>query len=190
MESIGADLRQMQRTPLAASHVQALREAGKTVTHPVGAILARSGEPITSFVYVEEGEVEAINPDTNERLLPFTLGPAQFMGEISLLNGGAGSLTMRAIRETRVIEVQRGPMLTLMSRIPEMSDIIITVFSARRRGALDERDGSLQLIGEDEDRNVLRIAEFASRNRIPYSSWPLRSPEAETMARACSIAAG
>jgi thioredoxin reductase (NADPH) len=52
MESIGADLRQMQRTPLAASHVQALRDAGKTVTHPVGAILARSGEPITSFVYL------------------------------------------------------------------------------------------------------------------------------------------
>jgi thioredoxin reductase (NADPH) len=35
MESIGADLRQMQRTPLAASHVQALRDAGKTVTHPL-----------------------------------------------------------------------------------------------------------------------------------------------------------
>jgi thioredoxin reductase (NADPH) len=94
MESIGADLRQMQRTPLAASHVQALRDAGKTVTHPVGAILARSGEPITSFVYVEEGEVEVVNPYTNERT-PFTLGPTQFMGEISLLNGGAGSLTMR-----------------------------------------------------------------------------------------------
>jgi len=190
MESIGADLRQMQRTPLAASHVQALRDAGKTVTHPVGAILARSGDPTTSFVYVEEGEVEVVNPYTNEGHSPFTLGPTQFMGEISLLNGGAGSLTMRAVRETRVIEVQRGPMLTLMSRIPEMSDIIITVFSARRRGQLDARDGSLRLIGEDEDRNVLRIAEFASRNRIPYSSWPLRSPEAETMARACSIAAG
>src|ERR1700678_1557980 len=190
MESIGADLRQMQRTPLGASHVQALRDAGKTVTHPAGAILARSGEPITSFVYVEEGEVEVINPYTNERHVPFTLGPTQFMGEISLLNGGAGSLTMRAARETRVIEVQRGPMLALMSRIPEMSDIIITVFSARRRGQLDARDGSLRLIGEDEDPNVLRIAEFASRNRIPYSSWPLRSPEAETMARTCSIAAG
>src|ERR1700684_1804067 len=187
MESIGADLRQMQRTPLAASHVRALRDAGKTVTHPAGAILARSGDPTTSFVYVEEGEVEVVNPYTNEGHSPFTLGPTQFMGEISLLNGGAGSLTMRAVRETRVIEVQRGPMLTLMSRIPEMSDIIITVFSARRRGALEERDGSLRLIGEDEDRNVLRIAEFASRNRIPYSSWPLRSPEAETMARAALI---
>jgi thioredoxin reductase (NADPH) len=68
-----------------------------------------------------------INPYTDQRHVPFTLGPTQFMGEISLLNGGAGSLTMRAVRETCVIEVQRGPMLTLMSRIPEMSDIIITV---------------------------------------------------------------
>src|ERR1022692_5225571 len=190
METIGNDLRQMQRTPLAASHVEALRAAGKVVTHSARVFLARPGEPMDRFIYIEDGEVEVVNPYTDERHLPFTLGPTQFMGEISLLNGGAGSLTMRAVRETRVIEVQRGPMLTLMSRIPEMSDIIITVFSARRRGALDERDGSLQLIGEDEDRNVLRIAEFASRNRIPYSSWPLRSPEAETMARACSIAAG
>ena len=35
-----------------------------------------------------------------------------------------------------------------------------------------------------------RIAEFASRNRIPYSSLPLRSPEAEATARGCSIDPG
>ena len=66
-----------------------------------------------------------------------------------------------------------------MSQIPERSDIIITVFSARRRRQLDDHDSSLRLIGEDEDRDVRRIAEFANRNRIPYSSLPLRSPEAE-----------
>jgi hypothetical protein len=59
-----------------------------------------------------------------------------------------------AVRETRVIEVPREAMRTLMSRIPEMSDIIITVFAARRRRQLEERDGSLRLIGEEEDRNV------------------------------------
>jgi thioredoxin reductase (NADPH) len=79
-------------------------------------------------------------------------------------------------------------MLTLMSQIPEMSDIIITVFSARRRRLLDDRDSSLRLIGEDEDRNVRRIAEFANRNRIPYLSLALGSPEAEATARSCSIA--
>ena len=81
-------------------------------------------------------------------------------------------------------------MLTLMSRIPEMSDIIITVFSARRRRQLDDRDGALRLIGEDDDRDVRRIAEFASRNRIPYSSFPLGSPEAEATAANCSLATG
>jgi thioredoxin reductase (NADPH) len=188
METIGGDLRQMQRTPLAASHVQALRAQGKIVTYPAGTFLARPGEPIDRFVYVEAGEIEVVNPYTDERHLPSTLGPTQFMGEIGFLYGGGWSLAMRAVVETRVIEVPREAMLTLMSRIPEMSDIIITVFSARRRRQLDDRDGVLLLIGEDVDRNIRRVAEFANRNHIPYTSVPLRSAEADATAHRCSIA--
>ncbi len=188
METIGGDLRQMQRTPLAAAHVDALRTAGKIATYPAGTFLARLGEPMDRFVYVEEGEIEVVNPYTDERHFPSTLGPAQFMGDIAFLNGGAWSMPMRTVRDTRVIEVPREAMLTLMSQIPEMSDIIITVYSARRRTLLDDRNSSLRLIGEDEDRNVRGIAEFASRNRIPYSSLPLRSPEAEATAKSCLIA--
>jgi thioredoxin reductase (NADPH) len=187
MESIGADLRQMQRIPLAASHVEALRAAGKISSYLAGAFLARPGDPMDRFMYVEEGEVEVVNPYTDERLYPFTLGPTQFLGEIAFLNGGAWSMPMRAVRDTRVIEVPREATLTLMSRIPEMSDIIITVFSARRRRALDASVSTLRLIGEDEDRNVRRIAAFASRNRIPYTSLPMGSAEAEATARGCSI---
>lgn len=190
METIGGDLRQMQRTPLAAAHVEALRIAGAAASYPAGTFLARPGAPVDRFVYVEEGEIELVNPYTDERHLPSTLGPAQFMSEISLLNGGAWSMAMRAVRDTRVIEVPREAMLTLMSQIPEMSDIIITVLSARRRRQLEERISSLRLIGEDDDRNVRRIAEFASRNHIPYISLPLGSPEAEASAHRCSIAQG
>jgi thioredoxin reductase (NADPH) len=190
METIGRDLREMQRIPLADSHVQALRAVGKIVTYPAGLLLARPGEPADRFVYVEEGEIEAVNAYTDERLIPSTLGPTQFMGEIAFLNGGAWSMPMRTVRETRVIEVPREAMLTLMSQIPEMSDIIITVFSARRRRQLENRDSSLRLIGEDEDRNVRRIAEFASRNRIPYTALPLGSPEALATAQHCSITPG
>jgi thioredoxin reductase (NADPH) len=188
METIGGDLRQMQRTPLAAAHVQALRSAGRAASYPAGTFLARPGEPLDRFVYVEEGEIEVVNPYTDERHLPSTIGPAQFMSEISLLNGGAWSMAMRAVQDTRVIEVPREVVLTLMSQIPEMSDIIITVLSARRRRQLEERISSLRLIGEDDDRNVRRIAEFASRNHIPYISLPLGSPEAEAIAVRCSIA--
>src|ERR1700736_1730572 len=189
MESIGADLRQMQRIPLAASHVEALRAAGKVSSYPAGAFLARPGDPMDRFMYVEEGEVEVVNPYTDERHFPSTIGPTQFMGEISFLNGGAWPMPMRAVRDTRVIEVPREATMTLMSQMPEMSDIIITVFSARRRRALDDSASTLLLIGEDEDRNVRRVAEFASRNRIPYTSLPLGSAEAEATARGCSIPA-
>src|SRR6202035_4746423 len=130
METIGGDLREMQRTPLAAAHVEALRAAGEIATYPAGTFLARPGEPMDRFVYVEEGEIEVVNPYTGERYLPSTIGPTQFMGEISLLYGGTASLPLRTVVDTRVIEVPRETFLTLMSQIAEMSDIIITVFAA------------------------------------------------------------
>ena len=167
MEAIGADLRQMQRTPLAASHVAALREAGAFVTYPAGAFLARPGAPANRFIYVEVGEVEVVNPYTEKRHLPSTIGPTQFMGEIAFLNGGAWSLLMRAVSETRVIEVPRDVMLKLMAQIPEMSDIIISVFAARRRRQLDDHDSTLQLIGED------RAASYAAS---PSSRAGITSP--------------
>ena len=57
--------------------------------HATGDFLARVGDPIDRFTYIEAGEVEVVNPYTDERQLPSTLGPTQFIGEISFLNGGA-----------------------------------------------------------------------------------------------------
>lgn len=188
METIGRDLQEMQRVPLTASHIAALQAAGVERHYLAGTFLARAGEPADRFVYVEAGEIEVVNPFTDERHLPSTLGPTQFMGEISILSGGNWSMPMRAVRDTTVVEVPRLEMLRLMSEIPEMSDIVITVLAARRRRQLDSRDGTLVLIGEDDDRAIRRIAEFASRNRLPYRSYPLGSPEAGAVATSCAIA--
>jgi thioredoxin reductase (NADPH) len=189
METIGRDLREMQRTPLAPSHVSALRAAGQVVTHPAGTMLCQPGEPIDRFVYVEQGEIEVVNAFTGERLVPSTLGPTQFMSEVALLSGGNWSMPFRAVVDTKVIEVPRADMLRLMSQIPEMSDIVITVLSARRRRQLEARDAALVLIGEDANRDVRRVAEFVSRNRLPFTSLALGSPEAEEVARSSSISA-
>lgn len=74
--------------------------------------------------------------------VPSTLGPSQFMGEISFLNSGTAPMPMRTVCETTVIDVPRATMLMLMSQIPEMSDII-TVFAARRRRQIEQRHGTL-----------------------------------------------
>ena len=94
---------------------------------------------------------------------------------------------MRTAKATQAVEVDRPAMLTLMAQIPEMSDIIISVFAARRRRQLDQGDGSLRLIGEDLDPAVHKVAEFASRNRIPYQSLSICSPEAEAIATSCGV---
>jgi thioredoxin reductase (NADPH) len=167
LETIGRDLNEMQRVPLAESHVAALRAAGTLAHYPAGTFLVQPGDPVDRFVYVEDGEIEVVNPFTDERYIPSTLGPNQFMGEISLLNGGAWSMPMRAVRDTRVIEVPRSAMLGLMSEIPEMSDIII----------------------EDVDRDVRRIADFLSRSRLPYASHAVGSCEAERVAAVSGVAA-
>lgn len=185
METIGRDLREMQRIPLEPGHVAAIRDAGTRTHYAKGAYLAEIGAPADRFVFVEQGEIEVVNPFTGERLVPSTLGPTQFMAEISLLSGGSWSLPMRAAVDTVVTEVPRGEMLQLMSAVPEMSDIIITVLAARRRRHLESGDGMLVLVGEEADRSIRRVAEFAARNRVPYRSYPIGSDEAAAVSSSC-----
>ena len=187
MEHIADDLSTMRRTPLHPEHVAAMRAIGSEKRYAKGDYMARVGEPTDRFVYIEEGEVEVVNPFNDERLLPSTLGPSQFMGEIAFLSGGAFTMPMRAAQDTRTLEVERNAMLDLMSKIPEMSDIIISVLTARRRRQVESDDASLKLIGADRDKDIQRIASFAMRNKIPFVSYDLGSSEADEIADACKI---
>ena len=126
MEQLGEDLETMRRVPLADAHVDAICEIGGERIYKAGETVAEIGEPMDTFVYVIEGELEVVHPYTDERLFEHGLGPTQFMGEINFLNRGSHYLKMRAAKDTRVIEAPREEMLDLMSRVPELSDHIIS----------------------------------------------------------------
>lgn len=191
METIAFDLRQTKRTPLAEEHIALLKKIGKAKYYDFGAMIMNAGDVIDRFIWVESGEIEVVNPRTGERQIPDTLGPGQFVGDVAFLNGGTISISMRAAQPTRVIEVPRLDMLTLMSSVPEMSDIIIAVFAARRRRQLEHSDvNMLQLIGLEQSKELRQIAAFASRNRIPFSAVELTSPQAAHIATICGIKAG
>ena len=187
MESIAGDLATMKRTPLEEGHVAALREAGCERTYSAGTMIAEAGTPMDRFIYVEQGEIEVVDPFSGERYLPATLGPSQFVGEIGFLSGGNFTLPMRAFVDTRVIEVERLAMLALMANIPEMSDIILTVFTARRRRQYEAGDSALVLIGAEADPAVQAIAVFASRNHIPFQSHELGSADGKEAAIECKV---
>jgi thioredoxin reductase (NADPH) len=187
METLGQDLETMRRVPLAQAHVDAICEIGDEKTYPAGTIVLDIGERHDSFVYILEGEIEVVDPFTGKRMLPSTLGPTQFMGEIGFLNRSTNIMRMRAAVDTRVIEAPREAMLALMSRVPELSDHVITVFAARRRRQFEARNDSIKVIGADRDANVQAVEQFLSRNRIPFKSYDMNATDRET-AQLCNLA--
>jgi len=180
MESLAEDLRTMIRRPLAESHVAALRAAGTERAFEAGTMIVRPGDPIDSLLLVEAGEIEIVDrPDAA------TLGPGQFAGETSFLSGGRYLLAMRAVEDSRVLFVPRQAVLDLMARIPEMSDILVSVFAARRRRMIEEGFGGVTLIGDEADRAVRDLAGFATRNRIPMRIVEPGSEPAMALAASC-----
>lgn len=186
MEQLGEDLETMRRVPLADAHVAAICEIGYEKSYKAGETVSEIGDPMDTFVYVVEGEIEVVNPYTDERLLESALGPTQFMGEIAFLNRGTNYLKMRAAKDTRVIEAPREAMLDLMSRVPELSDHIISVFAARRRKQFELSNGAVKCVGADRDPAVQAVERFLSRNRIPFQSYDLDGTDTETL-RVCDL---
>jgi thioredoxin reductase (NADPH) len=188
MESLADDLRTMVRTPLTEDHVAALRRVGREENVPADTVLFDLGAPLDRFLYLLDGEAEAVDAVTGGRYGDgSTLGPGQFVGDISFITGGNSMLPMRTLKDSRFLVVDRAAMLDLMAQIPEMSDIVVTVFAARRRRLLESGDASLTLIGMDRDRDIRAIAAFAGRNRIPFRTLDIDDREADEIAQTCSI---
>ena len=189
METIADDLDTMVRVPLADDHVAAMRNAGECSWVEAGEWLVEQGEPIDRFWYVESGEIEIVDPASGERYGQATLGPGQYLGEISFLNGGNHMLGARAVCRSRMIGVPRASMFELMSRLPELSDRIITVFAARRRRFLEANDIGLTLIGAEADRDVRQIEALAHRSRLPVRSLAIGDPAAVRLSAMCGVRA-
>ncbi len=190
MEAFALDLNEMQRRPLEEAHVALLRESGTERRYAAGQMIVEPGDLMDEFIYIEDGEVELLNPRTYERDVVFTMGPTQFLGELAFLSGSRWQLPMRAVSETRVSVVPRERMLELMANVPEMSDIIVTVFAARRRRIFENNESSITLIGSDDDRAIRRIASFASRNLIPVRRLEIGCPAADAALKEAGLEPG
>ncbi|MEM6930392.1 MAG: FAD-dependent oxidoreductase, partial [Myxococcota bacterium] len=181
MERLAIDLRHTPRTPLAASHIELIREVGEVVTFEAGALIADAGTPIDAFYLLEQGEAELVDPRTGGRAVPSTLKPGQYLGELGLLSGGAWTFPQRAVVDSTFVRIPREDMLRLMARVPEMSDIIVGVYAGRRRAQFEGGQSALTLVAPDQDLALRRAASFLLRNRIPARTLALDDPETRAL---------
>lgn len=187
MESFAADLATMVRRPLEPEHIAALHKKGQITPFKAGEMVQEPGSASELFHYVVEGEVEAVDAMTLERIARATLGPGQFFGDLQFLSGGVSLAGARAVVDSTLLCVPRAEVLKLMSDMPEMSDIIVTVMAARRRRAVEQSDSALTLIGSEISRDIRHVASFAARNRIPFREIEVTSEEAIKLAAQCGI---
>jgi len=135
-------------------------------THP-GEVLFDVGECAYSLVVVLEGATDIVDRANTDHVLK-TSGPGEFNGELGLLTGQSAFTACIISKPGKVLIVPHAGVHEIIATIPDLSNILVTAFAARRQILMLSAVASLTIIGREEDAEALRLLEFADRNRIPY----------------------
>jgi hypothetical protein len=109
-----------------------LREVARitdVVEHPEGTVLTRTGDAGEEFFLIVDGTVRIDIPGGQ----PVMLGPGQFFGEMSLLDGGPRSATVTADTAIRVLVIRRRHFSTLLREAPGLMLKILATLARRVR---------------------------------------------------------
>jgi len=111
-------------------HLQSMLEV---ITLQPGEILFREGEIGEHFYVLTEGELEILlGIGTNEELLLNTLGPGEYLGEMSLvLPGGERTATARAREKSMLLSMSRDEFNELLEQQPMLVKSLVRVLSER-----------------------------------------------------------
>jgi CRP-like cAMP-binding protein len=124
-----------------------------------------AGESGKEFFVIETGRVNIVLPDQLGReLVLATLGPGQFFGEISLLDGGPRTATARAESEATLLELTRDEFLDFIRRHPTVAIRIMTVLGQRQRETNEKLRGiknANEVIAETSTAGQLAVERIA-----------------------------
>ena len=135
-----------------------------------GETLFRIGDRDFKFHVVKSGAVEIIS-EAGEVPRTITLhGPGEFTGDVAELTGGPALVTAVARGECEVYEVSNEGLRTILNRYPEIGDVILRAFLARRQLLRERPDfTAVRVIGSRYSPDTARIREFLARNLIPFT---------------------
>ncbi len=96
-----------------------------------------------------------------------TMEPGQFSGEFGLLLGQTAFADCVAVAPGEVLLVAPQTIAELVQVDPEVSDVLLPAFAARRLLLMRRQQGTLALVGPERSAPLQRLLEYAERNRIP-----------------------
>lgn len=172
-------------SPALTDHESArLRKMGEEVTLSEGDLLYRAGDVDYDFFFIESGSVEILvpeRPDQPSELIT-THGAGRFLGELNMLTGQAAYLTARVKEPGRAVRIPRARFRQLMAEDPELADVILRTFMARRQ-LLREGAGakSIEILGSSSSSEALALRNWASRLALPHTPVDVDTPSGRAL---------
>lgn len=154
---------------LSPEHLERIASLGDRRHVTAGTVLVEPGQQSSRFFVLERGELVLGQETTSGMTKLATLSDGMFTGELTMLSGRHGLARVVASSESDVIEVDREHLLALMQHDAELGELLLRAFVMRRVQLVASGQGDVVVLGSTHCGSTLRIREFLTRNRHPYS---------------------
>jgi thioredoxin reductase (NADPH) len=147
------------------------------------------GERDYKFFVVKSGEVEIVDQSGETPKTIVVHKPGQFTGEIAQLTGSPSLVAAVARGNTEVYELSSNELGQLLNHCPDLGDIILQAFIARRQLLREPGNFTgLRVIGSRYSQDTFRIREFLAKNRVPFTWLDLEdAPEVNALLKKFSM---
>jgi thioredoxin reductase (NADPH) len=143
------------------------------VARPVGVgdIVFRPGDVDYDLILVESGWIEIVSPATGDEpeSVIARYGPGGFLGELNFMTGQTAYLIARVSEAGRIHRITRAQFRRLMATEPDLSDILLRTFLARRdllRNGPAAR--AIAILGSELSGDSLALRTYAARQRLAH----------------------
>lgn len=154
--------------------------------YQAGQVLFHCGERDFKFFVIKSGEVEIRDETGDEPKIVVIHKRGEFTGDVAQLTGAPSVVTAIARTDCDVYEMSPGALRSVLNRCPDLGDVILQAFIARRQLLVKSRDFTgLRVIGSRYSRDTFRIRDFLARNRILFTWLDLEAdPQVDQLLRA------
>jgi thioredoxin reductase (NADPH) len=141
------------------------------------------GDRLCRMFIVKSGEVEIVDESGDSPKTVTVHHPGEFTGEVAQVTGSPSLVKALARSECEAFELSQEALKQLINQHPEMGDVILRAFIARRQ--LLHESGNFtgpRVIGSRYSQDTFRVREFLTKNRVPYTWLDLEaSPEVDAL---------
>lgn len=159
------ELRRRANAQLPDQAVASVEGRGVRRSVTAGETLYKADDRQYPFVYAVSATVEVRDPDG---MVLGLIEPGQFTGDVGLLLGQPAFADCVTVAPGDVLVVTAADIAELVQVDPQVSDVLLPAFAARRLLLMRRQQGTLTLVGREGAPALQRLLEYAERNRIPY----------------------